>query len=90
MGRSYSEGRIPEQRDYTSVPMKMPYTIIYCVLSALSAYALTGPVTDRTAVNRTLKMCNEKPLECKFKYDIIHYQETGQIPYKQPVIKDKK
>lgn len=90
MGRSYSEGRISEQRDYTSVPMKMPYTIIYCVLSALSAYALTGPVTDRTAVNRTLKMCNEKPLECKFKYDIIRYQETGQIPYKQPVIKDKK
>lgn len=90
MGRSYSEGRISEQRDYTSVSMKMPYTIIYCVLSALSAYALTGPVTDRTAVNRTLKMCNEKPLECKFKYDIIRYQETGQIPYKQPVIKDKK
>jgi len=90
MGRSYSEGRIPEQRDYTPVSMKMPYTIIYCVLSALSAYALTGPVTDRTAVNRTLKMCNEKPLECKFKYDIIRYQETGQIPYKQPVIKDKK
>ena len=85
MGRSYSEGRISEQRDYTPISMKMPYTIIYCVLSALSAYALTGPVTDRTAVNRTLKMCNEKPLECKFKYDMVMYQETGRVPYTQPV-----
>ena len=63
--------------------MKNYYTVIYCVLSALSAYALTGPVTDRTAVNRTLSLCNEKPLECKFKYDIIKYNETGQIPYKE-------
>ena len=70
--------------------MKMPYTIIYCVLSAMSAYALVGPMTDRTAVNRTLKMCNEKPLECKFKYDIIRYQETGQIPYKEQKQVEKK
>ena len=68
--------------------MKSYYMIIYCVLSALSAYALTGPVTDRTAVNRTLKLCNEKPLECKFKYDMVMYQETGRVPYTQPT-KDK-
>lgn len=82
MGRTYSEPRIPEQRNYSFVSMKMPYTIVYCVLSAMSAYALVGPMTDRTAVNRTLKMCNEKPLECKFKYDILMYNETGKVPYK--------
>ena len=63
--------------------MKSVYTIVYCVLSAMAAYALAGSMSDKSAVNRTLKMCNEKPLECKFKYDIIRYQETGQIPYKE-------
>ena len=83
MGRTYHEPRIPEQRNYPSLSMKMPYTIVYCILSAMTAYALVGPMTDKTAVNRTLKMCNEKPLECKFKYDILMYNETGQVPYKQ-------
>jgi hypothetical protein len=90
MGRTYSEERFSEQRNYTSFSMKPIFVGAYCVLSALSAYALTGPVTDKQAVNRTLKMCNEKPLECKFKYDIIRYNETGQVPYKEEKPVEKK
>ena len=83
MGRTYQESRLSEERNYPSLSMKMPYTIIYCVLSAITAYAFAGSITDKTAVNRTLKMCNEKPLECKFKYDVLNYNETGKVPYKE-------
>jgi hypothetical protein len=41
-------------------------------------------------INNTLKLCNQKPLECKFKYDMVMYEETGRVPYTQPIIKDKK
>jgi hypothetical protein len=29
-------------------------------------------------------MCNQKPHECKFKYDILMYNETGRVPYSPP------
>jgi hypothetical protein len=29
-------------------------------------------------------MCNQKPYECKFKYDILMYNETGRVPYAPP------
>jgi len=35
-------------------------------------------------------MCNEKPLECKFKYDMVKYHETGQIPYKESLVQQPK
>ena len=62
--------------------MKYYQVISYCVLSAIIGYALSGSVTHQSTVNQTLKMCNEKPLECKFKYDILMYTETGKVPYK--------
>ena len=46
-------------------------------------YVLGGSSTTRSATNNTLKMCNQKPLECKFKYDILMYNETGKVPYKE-------
>jgi hypothetical protein len=30
-------------------------------------------------------MCNQKPNECKFKYDILMYNETGKVPYSEKV-----
>jgi hypothetical protein len=86
MGTTREEFRFSEQRNYTRVLIP-----VYCVLSAIVGYALAGPMAETSTVNRTLKLCNEKPLECKFKYDMVRYQETGQIPYKEvKAVKDSK
>lgn len=55
---------------------------VYCILSVIVGYSLSGPITQQSTINQTLKLCNEKPLECKFKYDILKYNETGKVPYK--------
>ena len=36
------------------------------------------------ATNDTLLLCNEKPHECKFKYDILMYEKEGRVPYVDP------
>lgn len=51
------------------------------ILAALFGFALGGHIGTETIVNNTLKLCNEKPLECKFKYDILMYEQTGKVPY---------
>jgi len=51
------------------------------VVSVLAGFALGGSVRSPYTVNETLKMCNQKPHECKFKYDILMYNETGKVPY---------
>lgn len=33
------------------------------------------------ATNDTLLLCNQKPHECKFKYDILMYEKEGHVPY---------
>jgi len=54
------------------------------VVSAISGFAIGGSVKQPSTVNEILKMCNQKPHECKFKYDIIMYNETGRVPYAPP------
>ena len=54
------------------------------VLSIIIGYGIGGSVRTPSIINNTLKMCNEKPLECKFKYDILMYNETGKVPYREP------
>lgn len=54
------------------------------ILTAIAGYAIGGASSVDTITNNALKMCNQKPLECKFKYDILMYNETGRVPYSQP------
>ena len=54
------------------------------ILTAIAGFAIGGATSVNTITNNALKMCNQKPLECKFKYDIINYNETGRIPYTAP------
>ena len=77
MGTTREEGRLSKFRNRTSVLIP-----VYCLLSAIVGYNLSGPLAETKVTNQTLKLCNEKPLECKFKYDIIQYNETGKVPYK--------
>lgn len=51
------------------------------VISVVLGFAIGGSVKSPSVVNETLKMCNQKPNECKFKYDILMYNETGKVPY---------
>jgi len=78
MGTTREETRLPKLRNTSSILIP-----VYCLLSTIVGYTLSGPVTQQSTVNETLKLCNERPLECKFKYDIIKYNQTGQIPYKK-------
>ena len=63
------------------------YPLMFIV--ALFGYGLGGKISTHTTTNNTLKMCNQQPLECKFKYDILMYQETGKIPYTKPAPQPK-
>lgn len=36
------------------------------------------------AVQETLVLCNQRPHECKFKYDILMYEKDGRVPYVDP------
>ena len=54
------------------------------ILTAIAGFAVGGSSSVDTITNNALKMCNQKPLECKFKYDILMYNETGKVPYTQP------
>ena len=77
MGTTREEGRLSKFRNRTSVLIP-----VYCILSAVIGYTLSGSVTQQSTINETLKLCNQHPLECKFKYDILMYNETGKVPYK--------
>ena len=50
-------------------------------LLLISAFTFGGMSSRQGTINETLKLCNQKPLECKFKYDILMYNETGRVPY---------
>ncbi len=54
------------------------------VLTAILGFITGGGFYSQSSHNDTLKMCNQKPLECKFKYDILMYNETGRVPYTTP------
>lgn len=51
------------------------------IIAGISGFAIGGSVKTPSIVNDTLKLCNERPHECKFKYDILMYNETGRVPY---------
>jgi hypothetical protein len=53
-------------------------------LVAIIAYAIGGQFSDQSTTNRVLRLCNEKVAECKFKYDILRYNEEGVVP---PLVK---
>jgi hypothetical protein len=83
MGRTYQETGLSEQRDYTSVST-MRTKLIYIpaiILAGISGFALGANAYKQSIVNDTLKLCNQKQLECKFKYDMVMYEETGKVPY---------
>ena len=80
MGTTREETRVHRFRNSSSLLIP-----VYCILSTLIGYSLSGAVTHQSTVNQTLKLCNERPLECKFKYDILMYTETGKVPYKVTV-----
>lgn len=80
MGTTREEIRLPKLRNSSNLLIP-----VYCILSAIVGYSLSGPITQQSTINSTLKLCNQKPLECKFKYEILQYAETGAIPYKEPI-----
>ena len=82
MGTTREEIRLPKLRNSSNFLIP-----VYCLLSAIVGYTLSGPITQQSTINQTLKLCNEKPLECKFKYDILNYNETGRVPYKNEPVK---
>jgi hypothetical protein len=54
------------------------------VISGIIGFGIGGTTTTESTTNFTLKMCNQKPHECRFKYDILMYNETGRVPYSPP------
>lgn len=84
MGTTRTETGLFEQRNRPAFP------IIYypaLALSVIVGFVIGSNAYTQSTINDTLKLCNVKPLECKFKYDMVKYQETGQIPYKAEAIK---
>lgn len=78
MGTTCKETGVSEQRNRTFVP------IVYYpafALTAILGFVLGSNAYTQSTINNTLKLCNQRPLECKFKYDMVMYQETGRIPY---------
>jgi len=56
----------------------------FVALSLLIGGAVSGSVSTQKAVNDTLILCNQRPHECKFKYDILMYEKDGRVPYADP------
>ena len=79
MGTTRTEAGVSEQRNRTSLRPITYYPIL--ILSSISAFAIGSILFTQSTINNTLKLCNQKPLECKFKYDVLMYQETGKVPY---------
>jgi hypothetical protein len=92
MGRTYQETGLSELGNLTTVST-MRTKLIYIpalILTGITSFALGANMYTQSTINNTLKLCNQKTLECKFKYDMVMYEETGRVPYTQPIIKDKK
>jgi len=64
------------KKDYVYYPI--------LILCGVIGFAFGGSYGSQTTIKSMLKLCNEKPHECKFKYDILVYQETGKVPYSAP------
>jgi len=53
-------------------------------LSILIGGAVGSNSGSYRAINDTLILCNQRPHECKFKYDILMYEREGKVPYADP------
>jgi hypothetical protein len=83
-------GTTREETGLLKVRNRTPFPVIYypiLILSTLTGFALGSNAYTQSTINNTLKLCNQKPLECKFKYDMVIYQETGRVPYTTQPIK---
>lgn len=56
------------------------------LLTLFTGFTFGSMVKSGKDINDTLKLCNQKPNECKFKYDILMYNETGRVPYPNTVV----
>ena len=79
MGTTRTETGLSEQRNRTSLQPLVYYPIL--ILTGIISFAVGSNAYTQSTINNTLKMCNQRPLECKFKYEMVMYQETGKIPY---------
>ena len=59
-------------------------TLVFLGLTLLIGGSLGSSSGYHRAVNDTLILCNKKPHECKFKYDILMYEKEGRVPYADP------
>ena len=65
--------------------MKTNYTYIaLLVLSGIIGSSIGGSIGSSNSINETLVLCNQRPHECKFKYDILMYEKDGRVPYVDP------
>ena len=53
-------------------------------LSLLIGGSVGSMSGSQGAVDSTLILCNQRPHECKFKYDILMYEKDGRVPYVDP------
>ena len=51
------------------------------ILTAILGFITGGGFYSQSSYNEALKLCNQKQHDCKFKYDILMYNETGRVPY---------
>lgn len=65
--------------------MRTNYTYIALLfLSMLVGGSIGSAGGSSNAVKETLVLCNQRPHECKFKYDILMYEKDGRVPYADP------
>jgi len=65
--------------------MKTNYTYIaLLILSMFVGGSIGSAGGSSNAVKETLVLCNQRPHECKFKYDILMYEKDGRVPYVDP------
>lgn len=53
-------------------------------LSILIGGSIGSSTGSYRSVEDTLILCNQRPHECKFKYDILMYEKNGKVPYEDP------
>lgn len=67
--------------DMTTLNLK---TLAFLGLTLLIGGSIGSANGSFRAVDDTLILCNQRPHECKFKYDILMYEREGRVPYVNP------
>lgn len=93
LGDSNPKTRMPGLKNRINLIMNLsnPLTkyAVY-VLAVFIAYGIGTQLSSMRSTNNTIKMCNQKPNECKFRYDILVYNETGKVPVQPTLVPVKK